>query len=155
MEVSGQLHSKGKSPCYPLDRRLGGPQSYIKSKSALSTILLASSEFQVQLWVPSAGHHLNYRPTVSGKIEIQLTGAPIMFRIPTFTVSKREDHKFRHKSQLNKQTNKQTKLESQFSRWYCCGCSVKKLHPATLSKQLTSVVPTHGGACTFTCVGGE
>jgi len=32
MEVSGQLHSpaalpQGKSPWYPLDRRLGGPQS--------------------------------------------------------------------------------------------------------------------------------
>jgi hypothetical protein len=32
MEVGGQLHapaaySHGKSPCYPLDRRLGGPQS--------------------------------------------------------------------------------------------------------------------------------
>jgi hypothetical protein len=32
MEVSGQLHSRplypqGKSPWYPLDRRLGGPQS--------------------------------------------------------------------------------------------------------------------------------
>jgi len=32
MEVSGQLHDwplypQGKSPCYPLDRRLGGPQS--------------------------------------------------------------------------------------------------------------------------------
>jgi hypothetical protein len=33
MEVSGQLHtpaafSQGKSPQYPLDRRLGGPQSH-------------------------------------------------------------------------------------------------------------------------------
>jgi hypothetical protein len=32
MEVSGQLHAlaalpQGKSPCYPLDRRLGGLQS--------------------------------------------------------------------------------------------------------------------------------
>jgi hypothetical protein len=32
MEVSGQLHApaallQGRSPCYPLDRRLGGPQS--------------------------------------------------------------------------------------------------------------------------------
>jgi hypothetical protein len=32
MEMSGQLHNpvfyhQGKSPCYPLDRRLGGPQS--------------------------------------------------------------------------------------------------------------------------------
>jgi hypothetical protein len=32
MEVSGQLHAPaallpGKEPCYPLDRRLGGPQS--------------------------------------------------------------------------------------------------------------------------------
>jgi hypothetical protein len=32
MEVSGQLHAQaalppGKSPWYPLDRRLGGPQS--------------------------------------------------------------------------------------------------------------------------------
>jgi hypothetical protein len=32
MEVSGQLHtpdalSQGKSPWYPLDKRLGGPQS--------------------------------------------------------------------------------------------------------------------------------
>jgi hypothetical protein len=27
MEVSGQLHSQGKSPWHPLDRRLGGPQS--------------------------------------------------------------------------------------------------------------------------------
>jgi len=27
MEVSGQLHPQGKSPWYPLDRRLGGPQS--------------------------------------------------------------------------------------------------------------------------------
>jgi hypothetical protein len=27
MEVSGQLYLKGKSPWYPLDRRLGGPQS--------------------------------------------------------------------------------------------------------------------------------
>jgi hypothetical protein len=32
MEVSGQLHApaalpQGKSPCCPLDRRLGGPQS--------------------------------------------------------------------------------------------------------------------------------
>jgi hypothetical protein len=32
MEMSGQLHapaalSQGKSPCYPLDRRLGGPRS--------------------------------------------------------------------------------------------------------------------------------
>jgi hypothetical protein len=28
MEVSGQLlYPQGKSPCYPLDRRLGGPQS--------------------------------------------------------------------------------------------------------------------------------
>jgi hypothetical protein len=30
MEVSGQLQAalpQGKSPCYPLDRRLGGPQS--------------------------------------------------------------------------------------------------------------------------------
>jgi hypothetical protein len=32
MEVSGKLHapvalSPGKNPCYPLDRRLGGPQS--------------------------------------------------------------------------------------------------------------------------------
>jgi hypothetical protein len=32
MEVSGQIHapaasSPGKSPLYPLDRRLGGPQS--------------------------------------------------------------------------------------------------------------------------------
>jgi hypothetical protein len=31
MEVSGQLHAaaaylRGKSPCYPLERRLGGPQ---------------------------------------------------------------------------------------------------------------------------------
>jgi len=33
MEVSGQLHepaalSQGKNPWYPLDRRLGGPQSW-------------------------------------------------------------------------------------------------------------------------------
>jgi hypothetical protein len=33
MEVSGQLHAlatllPGKSHCYPLDRRLGGPQSF-------------------------------------------------------------------------------------------------------------------------------
>jgi hypothetical protein len=33
MEVSGQLHAtaalpQGKSPWYPLDRRLGGPQSW-------------------------------------------------------------------------------------------------------------------------------
>jgi len=27
MEVSGQLHSQGKSPWYPLDRRLGGSQT--------------------------------------------------------------------------------------------------------------------------------
>jgi hypothetical protein len=27
MEVSGQLHPQGKSPWYPLDRGLGGPQS--------------------------------------------------------------------------------------------------------------------------------
>jgi hypothetical protein len=32
MEVSGQVHAtaalpQGKSPCYPLDRRLGGPRS--------------------------------------------------------------------------------------------------------------------------------
>jgi hypothetical protein len=27
MEVSGQLYSQGKSPWYPLDRRLSGPQS--------------------------------------------------------------------------------------------------------------------------------
>jgi hypothetical protein len=27
MEVSGQLHSQGKSPLYPLDRRMGGLQS--------------------------------------------------------------------------------------------------------------------------------
>jgi hypothetical protein len=27
MEVSGQLHPQGKSPRYPLDRRLGEPQS--------------------------------------------------------------------------------------------------------------------------------
>jgi len=25
--VSGQLYSQGKKPLYPLDRRLGGPQS--------------------------------------------------------------------------------------------------------------------------------
>jgi len=31
MEVSGQLHAPGKSPCYPLDRRLGGPQIHIKT----------------------------------------------------------------------------------------------------------------------------
>jgi hypothetical protein len=31
MEVSGQLHApaaQGKCPCYPLGRRLGGPQSH-------------------------------------------------------------------------------------------------------------------------------
>jgi hypothetical protein len=28
MEVSGQLYPQGKSPWYPLDRRLGGPQSH-------------------------------------------------------------------------------------------------------------------------------
>jgi hypothetical protein len=27
MEVSGQLYPQGNSPWYPLDRRLGGPQS--------------------------------------------------------------------------------------------------------------------------------
>jgi len=27
MEVSGQLYCQGKSPWYPSDRRLGGPQS--------------------------------------------------------------------------------------------------------------------------------
>jgi hypothetical protein len=27
MEVSGQLHTQGKSPWYPLDRRLDEPQS--------------------------------------------------------------------------------------------------------------------------------
>jgi hypothetical protein len=27
MEVCGQLHPKGRSPWYPLDRRVGGPQS--------------------------------------------------------------------------------------------------------------------------------
>jgi len=27
MQVSGQLHPQGKSPWYPMDRRLGGPQS--------------------------------------------------------------------------------------------------------------------------------
>jgi hypothetical protein len=27
MEVSGQLHPQGKSPWYPFDRRLGGPQT--------------------------------------------------------------------------------------------------------------------------------
>jgi len=27
MEVSGQLYTQGKSPWYPLDRRLGGPQT--------------------------------------------------------------------------------------------------------------------------------
>jgi hypothetical protein len=27
MEVSGQLHAQGKSPCYPLDRMFGRPQS--------------------------------------------------------------------------------------------------------------------------------
>jgi hypothetical protein len=27
MEVSGQFHPQGKSTWYPLDRRLGGPQS--------------------------------------------------------------------------------------------------------------------------------
>jgi hypothetical protein len=27
MELSGQIHPRGKSPGYPLDRRLGGPQS--------------------------------------------------------------------------------------------------------------------------------
>jgi hypothetical protein len=36
MEVSGQLHARplypqGKSPWYPLDRRLGGPQSRSES----------------------------------------------------------------------------------------------------------------------------
>jgi hypothetical protein len=28
MEVSGQLYPQGKSPWYPLDRRLGGPQNH-------------------------------------------------------------------------------------------------------------------------------
>jgi hypothetical protein len=28
MEVSGQLHAQGKSPRHPLNRRLGGPQSW-------------------------------------------------------------------------------------------------------------------------------
>jgi hypothetical protein len=36
MEVDGQVHSSGvlpqeKSPLYPLDRRLGGPQSRLSS----------------------------------------------------------------------------------------------------------------------------
>jgi len=40
MEVSGQLHLQGKSPWYPLDRRLSGPQNRSGRGGPTLTLLL-------------------------------------------------------------------------------------------------------------------
>jgi hypothetical protein len=50
MTVSGQLYPQGKSPCYPLDRRLGGPQ--LQSGCGGEKILKACSSL--------INHPLNY-----------------------------------------------------------------------------------------------
>jgi hypothetical protein len=55
LEVSGQLHSQGKNPQYPLDRRTGGPLSISR---AIHYIFIRANVFPTQHFEPEDGENM-------------------------------------------------------------------------------------------------